>query len=120
MYGFGPFSAIIYIRCPQCCIIAQDGCILNGSSGTDRTLCREPLVGAIMRENQRKWIRGAGLASTVGLVLVVSTVIGYAFGSWLDKKLGTDPWLMLVFTLMGIAAGFIEMFRIVLRLSKED
>jgi len=117
MYGFHPFSAIIYIGRRDCCIIAQNGCMLNGNSGC--AFC-VPLVGAVMRENQRKWIRGAGLASTVGLVLVVSTVIGYAFGSWLDKKLGTDPWLMLLFTLMGIAAGFIEMFRIVLGLSKED
>jgi len=73
-----------------------------------------------MRENRRKWIRGAGLASTVGIVLVVCTVIGYAFGSWLDRVFGTEPWLMLLFTLMGIAAGFIEMFRIVLRISKEQ
>lgn len=73
-----------------------------------------------MRENQRKWIRNAGLASTIGIMLVVSTVIGYAFGSWLDRVFGTDPWLMLLFTLMGITAGFIEMFRIVLRISKEE
>lgn len=73
-----------------------------------------------MRENRRKWIRGAGLASTVGIVLVVSMVIGYAFGSWLDRVFGTEPWLMLLFTLMGIAAGFIEMFRIVSRISKEQ
>lgn len=73
-----------------------------------------------MRENRRKWIRGAGLASTVGIVLVVCTVIGYVFGSWLDRVFGTEPWLMLLFTLMGIAAGFIEMFRIVAQISKEQ
>jgi F0F1-type ATP synthase assembly protein I len=79
-------------------------------------VCGEPMP----RENRLKWIRAAGLASTAGLVLVVAIVIGWAFGSWLDKKLGTDPWLMLLFTLMGIAAGFIEMFRIVLSISREE
>ena len=73
-----------------------------------------------MRENRRKFIRSAGLASSVGLVLVISTVIGYAFGNWLDKKLGTAPWLMLVFTLIGIAAGFFEMFRIIDQISNEE
>jgi len=73
-----------------------------------------------MRENQGRWLRRAGLASSVGLVLVVSTLIGYAFGSWLDRRLGTEPWLMLLFTLMGIAAGFIEMFRIVSQILREE
>jgi F0F1-type ATP synthase assembly protein I len=57
-------------------------------------------------------------ASTVGIMLVVATAIGYFFGSWLDKKFGTGPWLMIVFTLMGIAAGFIELIRLAIRLSK--
>ena len=73
-----------------------------------------------MRAGQRKWIRSAGLASTAGLVLVISIFIGWAIGRWLDKLLGTDPWLMMVLTLMGIAAGFIEMFRIVLQISEDN
>lgn len=73
-----------------------------------------------MAGNDYKWARKAGLASSIGIVLVVSIFIGWGFGSWLDKKLGTSPWLMLVFTLLGIAAGFIEMIRIAQQLSKED
>jgi len=52
--------------------------------------------------------------------LVVSIAIGWALGSWLDRKFGTSPWLMLVFTLLGVAAGFIEMVRIAQQLMKED
>lgn len=73
-----------------------------------------------MPENRLKWLKNAGLASTIGILLVVSTVIGYAFGNWLDKKLGTAPWLMLVFTILGIVAGFIEMFRIVNRMAEDE
>ncbi len=65
-------------------------------------------------------MRKAGLASSIGIMMVVSVVIGWLFGSWLDSKLGTAPWMMLIFTLMGIAAGFIEMIRIAIVLSKED
>ena len=89
------------------------------AAGSTRPVVQAP-AGAIMRENEGKWLRRAGLASSVGLVLVVATLIGYAFGSWLDRRLGTEPWLMLVFTLMGIAAGFIEMFRIVSQILKEE
>ncbi|MCL6628622.1 MAG: AtpZ/AtpI family protein [Armatimonadetes bacterium] len=72
-----------------------------------------------MRDRQRRSIRNAALASTIGIVLVVCTAIGYLFGSWLDTKFGTSPWLMLVFTLMGIAAGFVEMLRILRMISEE-
>jgi F0F1-type ATP synthase assembly protein I len=67
-----------------------------------------------------KWIRKVGLASSIAFVLVFSILIGWAFGSWLDKKLGTTPWLMLVFTLLGVAAGFIELIKIAQQLSKDD
>lgn len=73
-----------------------------------------------MPEDERKWIRNAGLASSIGLVLVISTVIGYAIGNWLDGKFGTGPWLMLVFTLLGIIAGFVQIFRLANQLSKEE
>ncbi len=73
-----------------------------------------------MRENRRRWIRNVGLASTIPWVLVISILIGYALGSWLDRVFGTEPWLMLAFTILGAAGGFIEVFRIVLRISKEE
>lgn len=73
-----------------------------------------------MRENQREWMRKAGLASSIGLVLAVSIAIGYFAGSWLDKVFHTAPWLMLVFTLAGIVAGFIEVIRIANTLSSDE
>ncbi len=71
-------------------------------------------------EDRAKWIKGAGLASTIGIALVVSTVIGYALGSWLDSKLHTAPWLMFVCSLLGIIAGFIEVFRIAAQISRDE
>lgn len=73
-----------------------------------------------MRENRRRWTRNAGLASTIGIVMVVATFIGYMVGSWLDNKLGTSPWLMFVLSLMGIVAGFIEVFRIAKQISSDE
>jgi ATP synthase protein I len=70
--------------------------------------------------NQHRWLKSAGQASSIGLVLVISIVIGYFFGSWLDRVFKTAPWLMLVFTLMGIVAGFIEVIRIANSLSKDE
>ena len=59
----------------------------------------------------RRWIRQLGVLSGVGLTLVISTVLGLWGGYVLDGWLGTSPWLTLVGLLIGIAAGFVNLFR---------
>ena len=43
--------------------------------------------------------------------MAVATFIGWGIGYWLDMQFGTEPWLMLVFLLLGVAAGFKGVFR---------
>ena len=52
---------------------------------------------------------------TVGSILVACIVCGYFLGSYLDRKLGTSPWLVVTGVFLGTAAGFVELFRIVSR-----
>lgn len=63
-----------------------------------------------MDEKDRKLIRMIGVLSTVGLVMVFATMIGLFVGLKLDKWLGTSPWLTAVFLLLGIIAGFRNLF----------
>lgn len=51
--------------------------------------------------------------STVGIALVLATVIGLAAGYYADRWLGTSPWLLLLGLGLGIAAGFVSLFRAV-------
>ncbi|HHN64272.1 MAG TPA: AtpZ/AtpI family protein [Nitrospirae bacterium] len=50
-------------------------------------------------------------ASTAPLNLVVSTFIGLAIGYGLDSLFGTSPYLTIIFLILGIIAGFRELFR---------
>ncbi len=63
--------------------------------------------------------KALGELSTVGLTLVVATVIGLAGGYYLDRWLGTSPWLTLVGLLFGIVAGFVNLFRAVKRAERD-
>lgn len=63
-----------------------------------------------MEEKDRSLIRMLGVLSTVGLVLVFATVIGLFIGLKLDEWLGTSPWLAAIFLLLGIFAGFRNLF----------
>ncbi len=53
------------------------------------------------------------MLASVGTQLVVSIFIGFGTGYWLDKWLGTRPVFMLVCMLMGVAAGFLNIYRTV-------
>ena len=56
-----------------------------------------------------------GRAGWIGITLVVSTVVGLAGGYYLDRWLGTAPWLTMIGLGFGIAAGFVNLFRSVTR-----
>jgi ATP synthase protein I len=49
--------------------------------------------------------------STIGMTMVLSTVIGLAGGYFADRWLGTKPWLTLIGLGFGIVAGFVNFFR---------
>jgi ATP synthase protein I len=53
----------------------------------------------------RAFFRAAQFAS-LGLEMGLAVAIGAGFGWFLDSRLGTAPWLLLVFLLFGVAAGF--------------
>jgi ATP synthase protein I len=53
-----------------------------------------------------------GQAGSVGLVLAACIFIGLAIGVWLDRWLHTKPWLMLIFLMLGIVAGFYNVIKV--------
>ena len=60
------------------------------------------------------------MASSIGLALVFAILLGLALGYWLDKQLGTKPWLTLLCLLLGIIAGFKNIFIISARIEKKQ
>jgi F0F1-type ATP synthase assembly protein I len=59
-----------------------------------------------------------GQLSTIGLSFVFALVIGFGAGYWLDRTLGTEPWLSFIGFFCGLAAGVLNVYR-VLKLSNE-
>ena len=58
-------------------------------------------------------------ASSVGLEMGLSVVLGVLVGIWLDGRLGTAPWMMLLWLGFGLAAGFRGVLRAVSRADRE-
>jgi ATP synthase protein I len=57
--------------------------------------------------------KSLGELASIGMAMVLATVIGLAAGYFADRWLGTSPWLTLLGLAFGIAAGFVTLFRAV-------
>jgi len=49
--------------------------------------------------------------SAIGLMLPSSIAVGLFFGYWLDKVFNTHPWMLIIFTLLGVASGLLNLIR---------
>jgi F0F1-type ATP synthase assembly protein I len=65
----------------------------------------------LLRPEDRQQLKQVGHLSAAGLELAISIVIGTFAGKWLDGKLDTAPYLMLVGLVLGAIAGFRALFR---------
>ncbi len=69
------------------------------------------------------WVLSVG--SQAGLMLVLPVLLGLAGGYWLDRQLGTLPWITLALTLVGAISGPIMVYRWVVvqvgaRMNRQD
>jgi F0F1-type ATP synthase assembly protein I len=53
-----------------------------------------------------------GQLSSIGMSFVFALVIGFGVGFWLDGVLGTKPWLAFVGFFFGLAAGVLNVYRV--------
>ena len=59
-----------------------------------------------------------GEYTALAFMLPAATFVGYAIGYGLDKAFGTD-WLYIPFLILGIAAGFVQLIRQLMRDTKD-
>lgn len=70
------------------------------------------------KQDRKQFFRELGRYSALGLEMAVSVLIGLAVGYYLDKWLGTGPWLTVLWIGIGFAAGVRSLYRAALRSGK--
>ena len=55
---------------------------------------------------------GLGMAYRIATEMVAGVAVGAGIGYGIDRWLETKPWCMIAFTLLGFAAGMLNVFRI--------
>lgn len=82
---------------------------------------QERIAAAKAKREVRMQQRSRGSqAFHVGLELAAAILVGTVIGYQLDAKLGSSPWLTLLFMMLGTAAGFINLFRTASKLAEPD
>jgi F0F1-type ATP synthase assembly protein I len=66
-----------------------------------------PSLGRERRPEEPSPLRFLGL----GFELVAPLLVGLFGGQWLDRRLGTAPWLLLVGVALGAAAAGLSLYR---------
>ena len=60
-----------------------------------------------------------GQLSTIGMSFVFALILGFGAGYWLDGVLNTKPWLTFIGFFFGLAAGVLNVYR-VMKLSDQS
>jgi ATP synthase protein I len=77
--------------------------------------------GPNMKKDSRHLLRDLAYISTAGLSMAFSITIGLFFGLYLDKRVfNTMPWFTIVFLIVGIIAGFKNLYLIYKRAIRVD
>jgi len=58
----------------------------------------------------KEFMRALAVLSQIGITIILCVAVGIFIGWLLDRLLGTSPWLIIVFTLLGVVAAFKSIF----------
>ena len=65
-------------------------------------------------------LRTAGLLLAIPTLLIVSPLVGFWIGDWLDRRAGTGPWLGIAGLVVGFAAAGRETYLIYRRYQADE
>jgi F0F1-type ATP synthase assembly protein I len=71
------------------------------------------------RSMARKDNKGWGKVASVGLEIAAGAGIGAVTGTWIDRKWHTDPWGVLIGTVLGISAGMYILIKEAMKANKD-
>jgi hypothetical protein len=105
-------------------IFSQASSLLRLNSGTREVAMAEPADGKDSREaratpESESTMAQVGRYSGLGLQWALSVGLFMAGGRWLDKRIGTDPYLTVLGAFVGGAAGFYSMYAALMKGQKD-
>lgn len=63
---------------------------------------------------------GLGIGLRIGMELIIAVMMGVGIGWFVDRTFGTGPWGLMVFSLLGMASGILNVIRVANKLNDPD
>ncbi len=70
-------------------------------------------------KKRRSSYRQLGILGTIPILIAVGPLVGFFIGRWLDSKLGTEPYLLILFLIFGFVASGKEVYKLIKRAEEE-
>jgi len=77
------------------------------------TLLGDPSDKKGKDEERRSQYAAFSLLAAIPALLLAGPAIGFFLGSWADKKLGTDPYLVILGIILGFGASGVEIYGLI-------
>ena len=71
------------------------------------------------KEDKYSFYKQFAILTTIPIILAVGPILGYFIGNYLDKKLNSSPYLMILFIIFGFVASGKQVYNMVTRSLKE-
>ena len=79
----------------------------------------EDIENKKLNESKPKKESGAGFAFKISTELIAALVVGVGIGLIVDNYLGTKPFGLIIFFILGAFAGFLNVYRVMRRIEKQ-
>ncbi len=63
-------------------------------------------------------LKNLSLVSQIGFSMVIPIVLCVLAGNYIDQKLKSQPWFLVIFVILGVGAAFLNLYK--LTLTKKD
>ena len=66
-----------------------------------------------MEEDNKGFLKRVVWMSSLGISMALATFVGLYIGVYLDNKFYTNPWFTIIFLILGIIAGFRNIYTLI-------
>ena len=80
----------------------------------------EDIENKKLNESKPKKESGAGFAFKISTELIAALIVGVGIGLIVDNYLGTKPFGLIIFFILGAFAGFLNVYRVMRRIEKQQ
>jgi len=70
-------------------------------------------MSKLTSKERKEIFRAASLFTQIAITIATCVFLGVFIGRFLDNRFGTEPWLLLVFSLLGVGAAFKSLYELI-------